>query len=705
MKKRYLWLAALLFISTNIILIIYGEEKVAHTSYIPDWSDVTEKDMYETLMTNGVIDYTNEEHIYFNDEDGIFVEFLVEEGERIFTGDVLYAYEVEHYDEVNARLTHEIQQHEEEIKSLKQAIKKMEQQTGGQTTLEITFPDSDETIEMKQDDPGFTFQKEQYIIEMEKQLNHTEAQLESLEKQLDDLQEQDKTIYVESPFAGKVTHKSLALTNPILTIESTDLHIKGELTERERMDVGLDMPVEIDLVENDNFAPFEGTISFVSEEPLNLSVDKESKYPFHVTFDEGDFGRSKNDLDEDEETEDNGFDDWFEEWQFDDDEDDSEAEANNNMSNGKQGDIHLQTANSEARTNMNEMNRDENGEQKHTNSGNEQTTNDQQDHSGEHVASGEQTSSNGKQVTGNGRTSEQTGGGERAIHGDENGIVSGATTETIESDNKPNNDNSNQEVSANVSSNRNDLNGHTNFQVKDEVDENEDDTDDMDDSDNWHYDDLLKPLQGYHVNLKITTKESLNTTVVDKNSIEHSSNDEEMENANGETNQEHPDNTEPFFDNENTPSDDNDTQFEPNEETTNTEHASDEQLKLDPTSHDQFDEEPSDLDESELDEDISDEHNDTDPAEHENNYETFVWKMDHDGKLKKQPVEQGIEMDNYIEIKNGVYNNDRVAINTRNNLKDNATFITPFKPKKSNWHTIFKDGSRKRSLLIGLLAR
>lgn len=458
MGKRITWLACILFITLNIFLIIKDDnEKVAHTSYIPKWTEIIEKDMYDKLNTTGVIDYSNKEYIYFNEEEGIFKEFLVDVGDNIFTGDILYSYEVEHYDEVKAQLDEEINRLENEIVALENAIRKIERHSVQDSTLELTIPNTDESIQFKQDNTSFALQKEQYIIEMEKELDQTEAQLDSMKEQLDNVTAQDKTIFVESPFAGKVTNKSLSLTNPILTIESTDLHIIGELAERERMDVETGMDVEVALMEETNNNMFEGKVSFVSEEPTNMSINKDSKYPFHVSFNEFD---------------------------FDD------------------------------------------------------------------------------------------------------------------------------------------------------------------------------PLQGYHVNLDIIIEESINALVTESNIVE-TLDESEIE---------------------------LDMEEDPDLEPSNDQLDTIDDLFID----------EEDFEELDFEDEVD---------EQEDQLHDYIWIMDHNGKIVKQPIERGVEMDDYVELINNVHLDDRVAINSRNNLEDGATFITPFTPNKSTWDTILKDGSRKRSIVIGLLVR
>lgn len=406
MAKRIILLFIVLFVSLNIFLINKDDDKIKRISYIPKWTEVTEKDMYETFDTTGIIDYSDKQFVYFNESEGVFNEFLVEKGDNIYKGDELFSYEIKNYDDIKTQLDIEITRLESDIRSIEESIRNIERSNVQSPNFRISLPDIDEAIEIKQNNSNIQLQIEQYIIEKEQTLEQTKAQLEAVEAQYDELIANGKVVYIESPAKGKVTEISTSLTNPVITIESDDLHIVGHLTENERMSVEEEMPVEINLIEESNSESFDGEIDFVSDEPEDVLLNKTSTYPFHVSFNDD------NELDE--------------------------------------------------------------------------------------------------------------------------------------------------------------------------------------------------LLRGYHVNLNVTVDESINASVTNKSLI------------------------------------------------------------------------PSD---------------------------SYIWRMDHSGVVRKEQVETGIEMGNYIELMNGIYPGERIAIDSRSNLIDGATFITPLSPNKSDWKTMFKDGSRKRSIFIGLLAR
>lgn len=291
LKKRLFLIISLIFVVINLFLIAKDDgKKVSRVSYIPKWTTVVEKDMFETMEKSGVIDYAEKEDVYFHNGDGIFEQFFVSTGDAVRAGDYLFSYVPEQYEATKGRLEREVERLEDEIKVLEDAIKKMNQFSPERSRLQMTIPRDDDVIEIEQESDGPTFQKEQYIIEKEKELDRTKAQLDSVKSQLDDVTENDGVIYVESPVDGTVTYVSPQLMNPIVTVETDELHVISELTEQERFLVETEMDANIRVIENDEFEPFEGRVSFVSDEPTELSLTKESTYLFHVAFnDENEF--------------------------------------------------------------------------------------------------------------------------------------------------------------------------------------------------------------------------------------------------------------------------------------------------------------------------------------------------------------------------------------------------------------------------------
>jgi len=314
------------FILVNILLIYFDtEQKVSKTSHVKEWTSVGEKDMYESIDTKGVLDFSEESFVYFDDNLGEFQSFFVEEGQQVNVGEDLYSYEVRNYFEAASQLEGEIEKLSNQMAAIEAAITKMDSfqipssgasmppQTS--TTPPIneddgTTSEGDPLIEQflqemnqVQDTGQAELIKEQYITEKEKELAQKEAELNSVESQLSELTSTGETVTVESPFEGIVTDVSETLEDPLLTIQSDDLIIKGDLTEKEHLDVEHEQPVYITMTQSG--VEEEGQIEEVSQIPKEINLKGHSKYPFIVTLldeeaDGEDQDTEQGDLDEDQ---------------------------------------------------------------------------------------------------------------------------------------------------------------------------------------------------------------------------------------------------------------------------------------------------------------------------------------------------------------------------------------------------------------------
>ncbi|WP_239984666.1 efflux RND transporter periplasmic adaptor subunit [Lentibacillus sediminis] len=321
---RILQILTVLFIGVNFLLVYLDDEnKVDRISYINHWSESFSTDIADELYKPGVLAYSSEEHIYFDESLGSFQQFGVEEGSRVSEGDPLFSYQVDNYYQTEADLMGKIETLNGEIAAIETAISEMNlyeiPDDGAASSTQTSLPDiftgeiggdppgespfggdEDNSIggtQPAQNDPIRQTQpsgesqtaeaeliKEQYIIEKEMELAAATAELESAEAQLTELQQTGDTITMESPFAGRVSDVSISLGDPLLTIENAPLQAEGELSERERATVEEGMPVTVKLKETN--AVLTGEISQISDAPKALQVDGESVYPFEITFDE-----------------------------------------------------------------------------------------------------------------------------------------------------------------------------------------------------------------------------------------------------------------------------------------------------------------------------------------------------------------------------------------------------------------------------------
>ncbi|WP_284141059.1 efflux RND transporter periplasmic adaptor subunit [Virgibacillus sp. LDC-1] len=283
-KKKVIMFMVLFFIGLNVGLVMLDKDKkVDRITYVSEWNEVSLGDVYERIQVDGMLDYINEQHVYFDNQLGGFDQFLVEEGDMVNKGDPLYSYKATYYYETKASLEREAERLTGEMEAIEAAIGKMNAYQVSQTTMKFVSPEGNETIEIPQNQSEATLLKEQYILEKEKERDQKAAQLKSIQSQISELSSSGDTITVESPFRGKVTTVSDGLDNPIVTIQLPELLARGELTEKERMLVEESMSATVSMTEGKQ--QVEGAVQFVAEEPVSLEIKTRSMYPFHVALD------------------------------------------------------------------------------------------------------------------------------------------------------------------------------------------------------------------------------------------------------------------------------------------------------------------------------------------------------------------------------------------------------------------------------------
>lgn len=285
-RRRFILAIVILFIAINSLLVYFdGEKEVVRTSYIEKWSETFKKDLYVKMETAGVLATVNEKNVYFDEDRGSFLEFLVEKGSAINAGDGLFTYEVRDYDETKSYLESEQSKLNGQISAIEKAISSISFYQIPETDLSAEFENEENVLEITSQSVDANYMKEQYLVEKGNELAQKNAQLQSIQAQLSKLETTGNTITVESPYQGEVTGISEALNNPIITIRDMELQAEGELTEAERMKVKKQMPVEITISNNGDV--FKGSLKEISDSPKEVNVHGISIYSFQVGFEEG----------------------------------------------------------------------------------------------------------------------------------------------------------------------------------------------------------------------------------------------------------------------------------------------------------------------------------------------------------------------------------------------------------------------------------
>lgn len=286
MKKRIKWLAIILFIGINSLLVWLDDgEKVVRQAYVTNWEQVYQTDFVETVEADGVVDYSGESYVYFDKALGSFDQFLVEEGSVVGVGDPLFQYKVHDYLTTEAHLTYELEKANSEIDAIKDAITEMVafRIPGPSVPVVGSNEEDGTTVIVSPPEPvEAEVMKEQFIIQKEQELAAKQDLKNMIQSQLDDLHATGAVITVESPVEGKIKKLSSTLNDPLISIEETALQVKGNVDESARVDIGVEQPVDILLKESGQV--LQGTISHVEDAPYEVDVDTASIYPFEVTF-------------------------------------------------------------------------------------------------------------------------------------------------------------------------------------------------------------------------------------------------------------------------------------------------------------------------------------------------------------------------------------------------------------------------------------
>ncbi|MDY0394961.1 HlyD family efflux transporter periplasmic adaptor subunit [Virgibacillus halophilus] len=277
--------------------------------------------MHESYQSNGVVRYADESNVYFDKSLGNFNEFLVKKGETVHSGDPLFSYDVNDYDQAKTKLEQKADLLGQEIQAIESAIGKVQSSTasGGMSSSDRHSSDrnagssddnlsrdavagaEDSSAEMNRrvsqlqnefqelqsqventDSEQAKVLTEQYIAEKEKERDQKEAEQQSIQSQISTLSSEGSTITVESPYSGKITSLSKELKAPLLTIQDPEkLEIAGEITEKERIHTDEGMQAAVAMQESG--ATFKGEISELSDDPTDMKVNGRSLYPFSVT--------------------------------------------------------------------------------------------------------------------------------------------------------------------------------------------------------------------------------------------------------------------------------------------------------------------------------------------------------------------------------------------------------------------------------------
>ncbi|MGM7721513.1 HlyD family efflux transporter periplasmic adaptor subunit [Metabacillus sp. Hm71] len=284
------------FIGLNVFLIGKEDSKVQHTVHVEKWTRVQKDDIVETFETNAVMKPQEEVDVYFHPEDKEFQRFLVKEGDEITTGTPLLEYTTPELDQLRETLEAEKEQTESEIEGIDDYISSLEDyqasipssSTGIETMTtfeeDLNFDENENLNEDLNIDENASsdmiisvIQQEIYRQELEK--SKLEAVVEKYDSQLSHLNEQSETAVLVSEIDGIVKKVDDKLENPVVTIASHTLTVKGALTEAQFKKAETGMKFTANVAEEKK--PLEGTLEKISPYPAKEpEIGQKNYYPF-----------------------------------------------------------------------------------------------------------------------------------------------------------------------------------------------------------------------------------------------------------------------------------------------------------------------------------------------------------------------------------------------------------------------------------------
>lgn len=286
-KLAALSVASLALISGNIYLIEKKDSKVERTVFTERWTQVKKDTITETFQTKGIFKPAEEYDVYFDAKNNDFQKFLVHEGDEVTAGTSLFEYTTTELDALKDNLEAEKAATEGEIVGIDEYINKLKAYQSG-LALDSNKTVIDETVEKNlnidittssSDLIKSNIEQEMYKQELEK--SSLKEKVVMLEAQLSSIEMQTNAVETTSEADGVVKKINKNLTNPIISIASTEMAIEGSFSEEElkKAEVGM----EIKASSPDLKKRLGGTISrihpYPKEEP---TLKDENRYTFEA---------------------------------------------------------------------------------------------------------------------------------------------------------------------------------------------------------------------------------------------------------------------------------------------------------------------------------------------------------------------------------------------------------------------------------------
>lgn len=275
MKKwipRIIALIIVLFVAVNLYLIFKDKSPVARSFYINKWTTAKEEKLVETMKTAGVSAPFEEQLVYYDDSKGSFKGFSVKKGEEVSSGTTLFEYETDSYEETVDILKAEKESLEKQIQGLDDKLDDLEDLERDISLSSIREDKSYDTVSIEID-----------IFRTEAEMNRLESEVEKIEDQIASADDKLPSLEERSDIDGVVKDINKDLSNPIITIASSESLVRGTLSEAEQAKVEPGMKATV-TVKGKKYKGFVEQVMISPEgEP---SVKKDSVYAFTVVLEE-----------------------------------------------------------------------------------------------------------------------------------------------------------------------------------------------------------------------------------------------------------------------------------------------------------------------------------------------------------------------------------------------------------------------------------
>ncbi|MGC8227886.1 efflux RND transporter periplasmic adaptor subunit [Pseudobacillus badius] len=290
--KKSVWLtASALIVAGNLYLTFKEDSKADRSQWLAEWNQSAKDDVVETFQTTGVITPADEYPVYFDKNEGTFLKFLVEKGQKVDAGTPLFEYsssgieqEIKELEAEKTQTEKQIQLIDGQISKLNSILNKLEREEKDRDNEKDTKKDSAAKVTVEKD-----------IIDQETEKEKLEEEIRKYDTLISQAESKKSNLVVRSEKEGIVKKLNSELNNPIITIRSPEAAIQGVFNEQQmnRVKEGLAIHASVDPLP----VTFHGEISSIERFPeQEPSVKRKSLYPFTAQLDKSNMDEAADQL-------------------------------------------------------------------------------------------------------------------------------------------------------------------------------------------------------------------------------------------------------------------------------------------------------------------------------------------------------------------------------------------------------------------------